>query len=149
MSGTAGSKTRVVMVDGQPIETLPETTPQIGILGKLGGRKFLMAIAGVIALALHTKFGIDTETVLAIGGIVATFILGQSYSEAKTGGATSTTTPITDPTQVSRIDQATEIIRQDTATMQANASIVEAAVAKQGPDALRDPRIAEIVENMK
>ncbi len=115
----------------------PPQKLELGILGKLGGRKFLMAIFGVLALALHNRFGIDTESVLAIGGIIATFILGQSYSEAKTGGATSTTTPVTDPVEVSRIDHATEVIRQETEVQKGKTAIITSAIergTRAGPD---------------
>lgn len=147
MSGTPGSTTTTTV---EVTPSMLQTGPELGILGKLGGRKFLMAIAGVLAVALHKYIPwVDPNDVLAIAAIVATYIVGQSYSDAKTGGATSTTTPVTDPVEVSRIDQATEIIRQDTAKMEAGQAIVQAAVEHSGPGALRDPKIADIVESLK
>ena len=59
------------------------------VLGKLGGRKFLMAIAGVLAVAVSSYFGIDEEKILAVAGIVVSYILGQGYADGKSGGNTS------------------------------------------------------------
>lgn len=91
--------------------TVGPAKAEIGILGKLGGRKFLMMIVGVVAVGLHNYLGLDQNAVLTIGGLIATYVLGQSVSEGMSGGATSTTTPISDPAEVSRIDNATEQMR--------------------------------------
>lgn len=64
----------------------------MNILGKLGGRKFLMAIFGVVAIGLHNWLNIDTQAVLTIGGVIAAFIFGQGIADGLSGGATSSTT---------------------------------------------------------
>lgn len=91
--------------------TATNTKAEISILGKMGGRKFLMMIVGVLALGLHNWLGLDQNAVIAIGGLIATYVLGQSVSEGMSNGATSTTTPVSDPAEISRIDNATEQMR--------------------------------------
>lgn len=59
-------------------------------LGKLGGRKFLVAIFGAVAIALGESLGIDPERINLIGGILITYILGQSAADGLSKGATST-----------------------------------------------------------
>ncbi len=61
------------------------------ILGKLGGRKFLMAIFGVAAIGLHNWLNIDTQAVMTIGGVIAAFLFGQGIADGLSGGATSST----------------------------------------------------------
>ena len=63
----------------------------MNILGKLGGRKFLVAIFGVVAIGLHNWLGIQTEAVMTIGGIVSAFLFGQGLADGLSGGATSST----------------------------------------------------------
>ena len=82
-------------------------TSTISILGKLGGRKFLAMLLALIAFALHNYLGIDQTTTITIGGLIATYILGQSYSDAQTSGATSSTTPTVDPAQISTLEAVT------------------------------------------
>ncbi|HYG77806.1 MAG TPA: hypothetical protein VEK08_22560 [Planctomycetota bacterium] len=60
------------------------------ILGKLGGRKFLVAVFGALAIALHSWLGIDPEATLALGGVVAAYVFGQGVADGFSGGATST-----------------------------------------------------------
>jgi hypothetical protein len=62
----------------------------LNILGKLGGRKFLVALFGVVAIGLHSWLGIDEQSVLAVGGIVAAYVFGQGVADGFSGGATST-----------------------------------------------------------
>jgi hypothetical protein len=70
----------------------------ISVLGQLGGRKFLIALGTLITLVVHAQFpNANTDTVWAILGVAATYIFGQSYSDAMTNGATSSTTPISAP----------------------------------------------------
>jgi hypothetical protein len=64
------------------------------LLGGLGGRKFLMAIAGVVAVVLAAKFGVDETRTMEIAVLVSSFILGQSYADGKSAGATSTTATV-------------------------------------------------------
>ena len=59
-------------------------------LGKLGGRKFLVAIFGTLAIALHSSLGIDAETINWVGGILISYILGQGVADGLSKGATST-----------------------------------------------------------
>lgn len=59
------------------------------LLGKLGGRKFLMALFGALAIALHSGLGIEPDAVLALGGVIAAYVLGQGVADGFSGGATS------------------------------------------------------------
>ena len=70
----------------------------MNILGKLGGRKFLMAVVGVIAIGLHNWLNIDTQAVITLGGIISAYIVGQGIADGLSGGATSSTTTPTDTT---------------------------------------------------
>ncbi len=49
----------------------------MGILGKLGGRKFLMALFGLLSIALHNWLNIDSDAVFTLGGVIAAFVFGQ------------------------------------------------------------------------
>jgi len=60
------------------------------ILGKLGGRKFLVAVFGALAIALHSWLNIDQQAVLALGGVLAAYVFGQGVADGFSGGATST-----------------------------------------------------------
>jgi len=64
------------------------------LIGKIGGRKFLLAIIGAVLIALSSVIGIELspEKITAVSGIVASFILAQGYADGKSQGATSTTT---------------------------------------------------------
>ena len=64
----------------------------MNILGKLGGRKFLMAVIGVVAIGLHNWLNIDTQAVMTLGGVIGAFIFGQGIADGLSGGATSSTT---------------------------------------------------------
>ena len=68
----------------------------LAILGKLGGRKFLMAVFGVIAIALHSWLGISMEAVLTIGGVVAAYVFGQGVADGFSGGSTSSVAALKD-----------------------------------------------------
>ncbi len=104
--------------------------PELGILGKLGGRKFLMAILGVAAVSLHKYFAwIDPNDVLAIGAIVVSYIFGQSISDGMTGGATSTTTPVVDPAEISKSIAVAEVAKMGTAMVDNGATPKEVGVA--------------------
>jgi hypothetical protein len=65
----------------------------MGFLAKLGGRKFILAVFGVIAIALHSWLGIDVDAVITIGGVIASFLVGQGIADGLSGGATSSTPP--------------------------------------------------------
>lgn len=62
----------------------------ISILGKLGGRKFIVAVFAALAVALNAYFGISESSVIAIGGIAASYLLGQGIADGFSGGETST-----------------------------------------------------------
>ena len=59
------------------------------IFGMLGGRKFLAAIFGALAIALHSSLGIPEDAVAIIGGIVAAYIFGQGIADGLSKGETS------------------------------------------------------------
>lgn len=63
----------------------------LSILGKLGGRKFLVALFGALAVALHSWLGIDKGAIITLGGIVAAYVLGQGAADGLSAGATSST----------------------------------------------------------
>ena len=64
------------------------------IIGKLGGRKFVLALVSSVVIALSSLMGLDlpTEKVAAIAATVVGFVLAQGYADGKSQGATSTTT---------------------------------------------------------
>jgi len=70
----------------------------MNILGKLGGRKFLMALIGVLAIGLHNWLNIDTQAVITLGGVISAFIFGQGIADGLSGGATSSTPSDSDKT---------------------------------------------------
>jgi hypothetical protein len=70
----------------------------MNLLGKLGGRKFLMALVGVAAIGLHNWLNIDTQAVMTLGGVIAAFIFGQGIADGLSGGATSSSTSRVDGT---------------------------------------------------
>jgi hypothetical protein len=74
----------------------------VSILGKLGGRKFLVALFGVIAIALHSWLGIDQDAVMTLGGVVAAYVFGQGIADGFSGGATSTSSAANAPAAVFR-----------------------------------------------
>ncbi|MBE7463858.1 MAG: hypothetical protein HS116_10165 [Planctomycetes bacterium] len=63
-------------------------------LGKLGGRKFILAVFAALAVALHGLFGLDETSVMTLGGIVASYLLGQGFADGLSGGLTSTSEDI-------------------------------------------------------
>ena len=62
-------------------------------VGKLGGRKFLLAILGVVIVVFQERFGISAAAVEQVGYVVISFIVGQGFADGISKGATSTTTP--------------------------------------------------------
>lgn len=65
-----------------------------GIMGKLGGRKFLVALFGLIAVVLLAAFNIDIKPYEnAIVGVLGTYLLGQGVADGLSGGKTSSTPP--------------------------------------------------------
>ncbi|MCZ7646915.1 MAG: hypothetical protein M5U26_16775 [Planctomycetota bacterium] len=66
-------------------------------LAKLGGRKFIMAVFGALAIALHGALGINEDAVLAIGGIVSAYVLGQGVADGLSAGRTSSVTELEPP----------------------------------------------------
>jgi hypothetical protein len=49
----------------------------------------LLALFGVIAIALHNWLGIDQDSILALGGVVSAYVFGQGIADGFSGGATS------------------------------------------------------------
>ena len=66
----------------------------MGVLGKLGGRKFLVAVFSAIAIGLNSWLGISETVVITIGGIAAAYIFGQGVADGLSGGKTSSTAPV-------------------------------------------------------
>ena len=66
-------------------------------IGSIGGRKFVMALAAVIAIVLQSKFGISDTQVMYVAGIACTFIFGQGFSDGLSKGATSTVAQLSAP----------------------------------------------------
>lgn len=62
-------------------------------LAKIGGRKFIVTLFTLIAVALSASLGISETVVLTIGGIVSTYLFGQSAADAVSKGATSSNPP--------------------------------------------------------
>ena len=63
------------------------------LLASLGGKKFVAAILGVLAVVLTTRFGLSEAQVATVtqwvGTIVSAFLVGQGVSEGLSGGKTS------------------------------------------------------------
>lgn len=63
-------------------------------LKKIGGRKFLVAVFGVVTVVVMSLTGIDIAQYQdALIGILGTYLLGQGLADGLSGGATSTTSP--------------------------------------------------------
>lgn len=65
----------------------------VKVIGSLGGKKFVMAVFGVVAVVLAAKFGISEETTYKIAAMVCSFVLGQGVADGLSGGATSSNPP--------------------------------------------------------
>jgi hypothetical protein len=61
----------------------------MGVLAKLGGRKFVVAVFGALAVGLQAWLGIDPDVVGTLGTIVAAYLFGQGIADGLSGGATS------------------------------------------------------------
>ena len=66
------------------------------LIGKLGGRKFLLALVTAVVIALSSLIGLDlpVEKVASIAAVVVGFIVAQGYADGKTDGKTSTTAQV-------------------------------------------------------
>ena len=66
----------------------------MGVIAKLGGRKFLVAVLGLVGVVVAALTGFDIskyqETII---GILGTYLLGQGLADGLSGGATSSTPP--------------------------------------------------------
>jgi len=62
------------------------------LIGKIGGRKFVVALVSMIGIVVAAVTGIDIapykETII---GILGTYLLGQGIADGLSGGKTSTT----------------------------------------------------------
>lgn len=67
-----------------------------GAIGWCGGKKFIVAVLGVVAVVITARTGIDVpqetinKVVEAIGMIVGGFTVGQGVADGLSGGKTST-----------------------------------------------------------
>ena len=61
------------------------------LIGKIGGRKFLVALIGLIGIVVAAVTGFDIEPYKeTIIGVIGTYLLGQGISDGLSKGATST-----------------------------------------------------------
>ena len=67
----------------------------MNILCRLGGRKFIVAVLGVVAIAVGSLTGHDLkpDTIQWLAGIIASYCIGQGISDGLSGGATSSNPP--------------------------------------------------------
>ncbi len=64
-----------------------------GLIGKLGGRKFIVAIVGLVAVIVDSLTGWDlTPHKEMIIGILGSYLIGQGVADGLSKGATATTT---------------------------------------------------------
>jgi hypothetical protein len=59
------------------------------VIGKLGGKKFLVTLGGAAVLILHNWLGLSTQSATEIVGLLMTYVVGQSVADGWSGGATS------------------------------------------------------------
>lgn len=64
------------------------------LLAKLGGRKFVLAVAGVVAVALSSAFGLDPRAIMTVAGVISAYIFGQGLADGLSGGITSSNPPL-------------------------------------------------------
>lgn len=68
--------------------------PKMGIVAKLGGRKFLVAVLSLIGVVVASLTGVDIEPYKeTIIGIIGTYLLGQGVADGLSKGATSSNPP--------------------------------------------------------
>lgn len=64
-------------------------------IGSIGGKKFVVALLGLIAVVVSAKTGIDIKAetldtiVTAIGTIAGAYVIGQGVADGLSGGKTS------------------------------------------------------------
>jgi hypothetical protein len=73
-----------------------------GIIGKLGGKKLMAAIAGVLVVLLQSWLGFSPETAKEIVGLLMTYIIGQSVADGWSKGKTSSTAAAADEAREAR-----------------------------------------------
>lgn len=62
------------------------------MIGKLGGRKFLVALVTLLVVVISATTGIDLEPYKEIViGVTSSYLLAQGVADGWSGGATSTT----------------------------------------------------------
>lgn len=66
-------------------------------VGKIGGKRFVVAFVALLAIVLHERFGISEAVVLEWGGYAAAYIGGQTVLDKLTAGATSSEKPPAPP----------------------------------------------------
>lgn len=66
----------------------------MNFLGKIGGRKFVVALFSLIAVVVAALTGVDIEPYKeTVIGIIGTYLLGQGVADGLSKGATSSTQP--------------------------------------------------------
>ena len=65
----------------------------LSVLGKLGGRKFIVAVFGAIAVAANSWLGISEASVTMLGTVVSAYLVGQGLADGLSKGTTSSTPP--------------------------------------------------------
>ena len=63
----------------------------LAFIARLGGRKFIMALFAMLAIALSSWLGISEESVMTLGAMVSAYVLSQGFADGISKGATSTT----------------------------------------------------------
>lgn len=59
------------------------------LIGKLGGKKFLITLGGAAVILLHNYLGMSTQMASEVVGLLMAYIVGQSVADGWSGGATS------------------------------------------------------------
>ena len=63
-------------------------------LGKIGGRKFVVALLGLVGVVVAALTGLDIEPYKeTVMGILGSFLIGQGLADGLSGGKTSSTPP--------------------------------------------------------
>lgn len=66
----------------------------MNFIGKIGGRKFLVALFALIAVVVLALTGVDIAPYQdAIIGIAGSFLIGQGVADGLSGGKTSSSPP--------------------------------------------------------
>jgi mitochondrial fission protein ELM1 len=87
---------------------MSDLSPKLTLLGKLGGKKLIAAIMGVLGVIASTQLGLTEaqtkELIETITQLIGLFIGGQTIVDTFTKGATSSATATVDPAEMKRIE---------------------------------------------